>query len=108
MIGVNYRNSWSEKLRQFTLFIFCIAFVIIIDTYYNICYDKGEKMKSYSSKDIIKALIDDGWYEVNSVGSHHQFKHPNKKGRVTVPHPRKDLTRKTIDNIEKQSGLFFR
>ena len=31
-------------------------------------------MKSYSSKEVIKALMLDGWYEVTVVGSHHQFK----------------------------------
>lgn len=53
-------------------------------------------------------LIADGWYEVNCVGSHHQFKHPAKPGRVTVKHPDKDIPRKTLDSIERQSGLKFR
>lgn len=41
-------------------------------------------MKSYSSREVIKILKEDGWYEVNIEGSHHQFKHPTKKGRTTV------------------------
>ena len=65
-------------------------------------------MNSYSSRDVIKALTEDGWYEVNTVVSHHQFKHPTKKGRVTVKHPDKDIPRKTRDSIERQSGLRFR
>jgi predicted RNA binding protein YcfA (HicA-like mRNA interferase family) len=65
-------------------------------------------MKSYSSREVIRALKADGWYEVDCVGDHHQFKHILKKGRTTVPHPRKDLTRKTLDSIERQSGLLFR
>ncbi len=65
-------------------------------------------MKSYSSREIIKMLIADGWYEVNVVGSHHQFKHPVKKGRVTVKHPDKDIPVKTLKRIEEQSGLKFR
>ena len=65
-------------------------------------------MKAYSSREVIKALIEDGWDEVNTVGSHHQFKHPTKKGRVTVKHPDKDIPRKTLDSIERQSGLRFR
>lgn len=65
-------------------------------------------MKSYSSREIIKMLISDGWYEVNVVGSHHQFKHPAKKGRVTVKHPDKDIPVKTLKRIEEQSGLKFR
>lgn len=36
-------------------------------------------MKSYSSREVIKILQADGWYLVNTVGSHHQFKHPTKK-----------------------------
>lgn len=43
-------------------------------------------MRSYSSRDVIQALKADGWYLVNTVGSHHQFKHPQKPGRVTVKH----------------------
>lgn len=64
-------------------------------------------MKSYSSRDVIKQLIADGWIEVACVGDHHQFKHANKKGRVTVTHPRKDIPIKTIKSIEKQSGIKF-
>ena len=44
-------------------------------------------MKSYLSREVIKMLKDDGWYEVNVEGSHHQFKHPTKKGRTTIKHP---------------------
>lgn len=62
-------------------------------------------MKSYSSREIIKLLKEDGWYEVNCVGDHHQFKHPTKKERVTVTHPVKDLPTKTVQSIAKQSGL---
>ena len=65
-------------------------------------------MKSYSSGEVIKMILEDGWYEVNVVGSHHQYKHPTKKGRVTVKHPVKDIPRKTLDSIERQSGLRFR
>ena len=50
----------------------------------------------------------DGWYEVNCEGSHHQFKHPTKKGRVTVKHPEKDLDIELIKSIQRQSGLVFR
>jgi len=65
-------------------------------------------MKSYSSREVIKMLKADGWYLVDTTGSHHQFKHPNKKGRVTVKHPDKNIPRKTLDSIERQSGLTFR
>lgn len=58
-----------------------------------------------NSAKIIKQIEDDGWYLVNVVGSHHQFKHPIKKGRVTVPHPKKDLPIKTVKTILKQAGI---
>jgi predicted RNA binding protein YcfA (HicA-like mRNA interferase family) len=58
-----------------------------------------------SSRDIIRLLLDDGWYEVGQTGSHKHFKHPVKKGKVTVPHPRRDLSVKTVKSIEKQSGV---
>ena len=64
-------------------------------------------MKSYSSRDVIRILKDDGWYEVNCEGDHHQFKHPTKKGRVTVTHPRKDIPLKTLMSISKQAGVTF-
>lgn len=64
-------------------------------------------MKSYSSREVIQMLLADGWYEVNCVGDHHQFKHPTKKGRVTVTHPRKDIPVKTLQSIARQSGLKF-
>lgn len=62
-------------------------------------------MKSYSSRQIIKILIKDGWYKVNAVGDHHHYKHPTKKGKVTVTHPQKDLPVKTVKKIFEQAGL---
>ena len=57
------------------------------------------------SREIIKELKEDGWTLVAIRGSHHQFKHPTKQGRVTVPHPNKDLPTGTIRSIYRQAGL---
>lgn len=62
-------------------------------------------MASRSSREIIRALEQDGWYAVHTAGSHWQFKHPTKPGRVTVPHPRKDIPLGTLKSIEKQAGI---
>ena len=62
-------------------------------------------MNSYSSKEIINILLNDGWFEVRVSGSHHQFKHPIKKGTVTIKHPDKDIPKKTLKSIERQSNL---
>ncbi len=64
-------------------------------------------MKSYSSREVLKILLADGWYEVACVGDHHQFKHPTKNGRVTLTHPKKDIPIKTLKSIEKQAGVKF-
>ncbi|SIR77566.1 Predicted RNA binding protein YcfA, dsRBD-like fold, HicA-like mRNA interferase family [Moraxella cuniculi DSM 21768] len=59
-----------------------------------------------SSKAVIKLIKADGWYEVKSnSGSHRQFRHPTKKGKVTVPHPRKDIPLPTVKSIMRQAGL---
>ncbi|MBD8662841.1 MULTISPECIES: type II toxin-antitoxin system HicA family toxin [Rhizobium/Agrobacterium group] len=60
------------------------------------------------SGDIISALKADGWYEVARKGSHVEFKHPRKLGRVTVPHPKRDIPVGTLKSIEKQAGLNLR
>jgi predicted RNA binding protein YcfA (HicA-like mRNA interferase family) len=60
------------------------------------------------SREIIAALAKDGWKEVAHKGSHVQFKHPTKPGRVTVPHPERDIPIGTLKSIEKQSGLKLR
>ena len=58
-----------------------------------------------SSSDVIRLLIDDGWLLDSTKGSHHHFKHPEKKGKVTVPHPKNDLPQGTVNAILKQAGL---
>ncbi|MCY1664400.1 type II toxin-antitoxin system HicA family toxin [Rhizobium sp. SL86] len=60
------------------------------------------------SSDVISALRADGWYEVSTRGSHVQFKHDTKPGRVTVPHPKRDIPIGTLKNIEKQAALKLR
>ena len=61
-----------------------------------------------NSREIIKRIERDGWYKVGQKGSHIQFKHPSKPGRVTVVHPRKDVPTNTLRSIERQSGLKLR
>ena len=58
-----------------------------------------------NSREIIRRLKENGWFEVAQAGSHKQFKHPVKPGRVTVPFPRKDVPAGTLRSIEKQAGL---
>jgi len=62
-------------------------------------------MKSYSSREIIGMLIEDGWIHIKTTGDHYHFKHPTKPGKVTVPHPNKDLPKGTLKSIAKQAGI---
>lgn len=57
-------------------------------------------------REIDKILKDDGWQEIKQVGSHHQYKHATKSGKVTVPeHKGKDINPAVIKSILKQAGL---
>ena len=56
--------------------------------------------------EILRLLQHDGWHLVATRGSHRQFKHPSKPGRVTVPgKPSDDLAPGTQNSILKQAGL---
>lgn len=57
-------------------------------------------------RDVIRLLDADGWYHIETRGSHRQFKHPTKTGRVTVPgKPGDDLAPGSLNSILKQAGL---
>ena len=57
-------------------------------------------------REVDKMLRADGWYEVKKVGSHPQYKHPTKPGKVTVPeHGGKDINLTVAKSILKQAGL---
>lgn len=57
-------------------------------------------------REIIRIIEDDGWLLVATRGSHRQFKHSIKSGRVTVAgKPRDDISPGTLNSILKQAGL---
>ena len=58
-----------------------------------------------NSKKLIKELKRNGWYLYDTSGSHHQFKHQLRQGKVTIPHPKKTLPKGTVNSILKQAGL---
>jgi predicted RNA binding protein YcfA (HicA-like mRNA interferase family) len=56
--------------------------------------------------EVLQMLQDDSWFLVATRGSHRQFKHPAKPGRVTVPgKPSDDLAPGTLNSILRQAGL---
>ncbi len=57
-------------------------------------------------RDIIKMIEDDGWYLVATRGSHRQYKHPAKGGRVTIAgNVNHDVAQGTLNSILKQAKL---
>jgi predicted RNA binding protein YcfA (HicA-like mRNA interferase family) len=57
-------------------------------------------------RDVIRLIERDGWYLVATRGSHRQYKHASKPGRVTVAGKASDdLPLGTLNSILKQSGL---
>jgi predicted RNA binding protein YcfA (HicA-like mRNA interferase family) len=61
--------------------------------------------ETYTSKELITLIENDGWYSVGQGGSHCHFKHPTKVGKVTVPKHNKDIKKGTAHSILKQAGL---
>lgn len=58
-----------------------------------------------TTREILKILHKDGWYEVNQEGSHVQLKHPSKTGKVTVAKHSGDIAPGTLRRIYQQAGL---
>jgi predicted RNA binding protein YcfA (HicA-like mRNA interferase family) len=57
-------------------------------------------------RDVLRLIHEDGWFQAARRGSHRQFKHPVKPGRVTVAgRPSEEMDEGTRRNILKQAGL---
>ncbi len=62
-------------------------------------------MKTKKVREVIKLLLKDGWYLSYTKGDHRQFKHPTKKGKVTVNKKLSDdLDDYYLNSIFKQAG----
>jgi predicted RNA binding protein YcfA (HicA-like mRNA interferase family) len=57
------------------------------------------------SQQLMRLLRAAGWIHVRTKGSHWQFKHPRRRGLVTVPHPRRDLPVGTVKAILTHAGI---
>ncbi len=57
-------------------------------------------------RDLLRLIHEDGWYLAETKGSHHQFKHAWKRGRVTVAgKPGDDVSIGTLKSVLRQAGL---
>ncbi len=62
-------------------------------------------MKKYKVSEIMELLKNDGWQLINQKGSHRQFKHPTKIGKVTLnAKPSDTLSQEVLNSIFKQAG----
>ena len=57
-------------------------------------------------REVIRLVEENGWRLVVTEGSHRQFKHPDKPGRVTISgHPGDDMPKGTLASVMRQAGL---
>lgn len=66
----------------------------------------GYHVATMKVRDLLKLLAADGWIQTSQRGSHRQFEHPTKPGKVTVAgHPGDDIPTGTLNSILTRSGL---
>jgi predicted RNA binding protein YcfA (HicA-like mRNA interferase family) len=65
----------------------------------------GRKEHSAATRDLLRQLKNDGWYEARKgPGDHVQFRHPDKTGRVTLDKGAREQTTSTLRSIYRQAG----
>ena len=56
-------------------------------------------------KDLEKIILADGWQYKTCVGSHYQYTHTTKSGKVTIPYHKGDISKAVVNSVYKQAGL---
>jgi predicted RNA binding protein YcfA (HicA-like mRNA interferase family) len=57
-------------------------------------------------RDVIRLIEGDGWQKVVTEGSHRQYKHLTKPGRITISgHPGDEMPKGTLASVKRQAGL---
>jgi len=64
-----------------------------------------ERLLDMTFKEADKLVRNDGWELKSIKGSHYHYAHPEKSGKVTIPHHRGDLPKRVINSIKKQAGI---
>jgi predicted RNA binding protein YcfA (HicA-like mRNA interferase family) len=88
--GMDFVITLSDAVPMDTPTWSCISVVCMIHT--------------MISADVIRRLRPEGWELHHVKGSHHQFRHPERQGKITVPHPKRDLPEGTLRSIFRQAG----
>ena len=83
------------------LYFTYLHFMYLLYTY------KRKEVNAMTPKEMEKKIKDDGWYFVNAEGSHRHYKHPTKKGKVTIAFHTQPKGLKTweVKSILRQAGL---
>lgn len=90
----------------FFIMKFTLIIIIRIDITRIIKYDTREEiMMPIKPREMEKKILMDGWVFKTQVGSHKQYTHPVKNGKVTIPFHCKTLPKGTENSILKQAGL---
>lgn len=63
---------------------------------------KNRYMRRPAVKKLAKLIEADGWYLYRENQGHQQYKHPTKKGKITIPH---DVTKNIELSVLRQAGL---
>ncbi len=90
------------------LSFFIHIFIIRIDIIRIIFYYNNARRKTkmpMKPREMEKLILADGWMFKNQEGSHKNYIHPTKPGKVTIPFHTKDLPKGTENSIKKQAGL---
>ncbi len=101
----------TQKGRVLTpcfLLFFIHIFIIRIDIIRIIFYYNNARRKTkmpMKPREMEKLILADGWMFKNQEGSHKNYIHPTKQGKVTIPFHTKDLPKGTENSIKKQAGL---
>ena len=98
----------GKVLTPCFLLFFIHIFIIRIDIIRIIFYDNNARRKTkmpMKPREMEKLILADGWMFKNQEGSHKNYIHPTKPGKVTIPFHTKDLPKGTENSIKKQAGL---
>ena len=91
-----------QASREFSILVFVMIVFLLSLKYQTITLFE---LKSYKVSEVIKMLKDDNWYLVAQKGSHRQFKHSVKQGKVTINGKLNEtLSQFLLNSIFKQAG----
>ena len=100
-----YQLPCSGGVRDiYVKYVYFCAFLLIIRKI-RVIYIIVRKTTYMRFREADRMLKDDGWYVSDISGSHYQYKHPAKPGKVSVPNHPSDIPKSIVKSIRRQAGL---